>query len=222
MYDIPKSLETRLIAVGGLNRFGEPNYRVVWGGTRLTWIGGEWRDEGRRIIEERQVEKYLPAERFYLEKWMPPEHYGSPEKWAEYCVETVDGIRIPSLGPYPSRGEYELSMRFQTASGDFAPIEGAEGAIVELIQMIKQGECTSKTENWLAIKRQQEKKDQDWNRYADAVLDDTNEFDGKIHLYQGTNPTVKRTRKTISPRELKAVRYIDMGAKVGKPPEATA
>lgn len=227
MYDIPKTLNTRLIAVGGLNRFGEPNYRVVWGQTRLTWIGGEWAiqdvngNETGHVTEERQVPKYFPADRYYLEKWMPPEHYGSPESWAEYQIEKVDGIRIPNLGPYPSRGEYELSMRFQKEDGSYASLDGAESAVVELIQMIKRGECISKTENWLAIKRHEEKKDREWNTYADAVLDDTNQFDGKPHVYlTDSNPTVKPQR--LTPRELKAIRYLDMGARVKKASEATA
>ena len=222
MYEIPKSLETRLIAVGGLNRFGEPNYRVVWGGTRLTWIGGEWVDTDnstntiRRVIEERQVQKYFPAERFYLEKWMPPEHYGSPEDWAQNQIETVDGLRIPNLGPYPSRGEYELSMRFQTRSGDFAPILGADEAILELVRMIRAGEAESKTENWLAINRGLEKKEQDWDCYADSVLDDTNTYEGKPHIYV---PHLKPKPNKISARELRAIRFIDMGAKVQAPPK---
>ncbi len=229
MYDIPKSLETRLIAAGGLNRFGEPNFRVVWGQSRLTWMGGEWviqdangNDIGH-VTEERQVPKYFPASRYYLEKWMPPEHYGSPESWAEYQIETVDGIRIPNLGPYPSRGEYELSMRFETRGGEYASLTGNEQAIVDLVQAIKRGECVSKTENWLAIQRQQEKKDRDWNCYADSILDDSNEFEGKPHIYM-PNSIASRppAPKHLTPRELKAIRYIDMGAKVEKAPEATA
>lgn len=227
MYEIPQSLTTRLIAVGGLNRYGEPNFRVVWGGTRLTWVGGEWAivdDNGNvtgHITEERQVQKYHPAERFYLEKWMPPEHYGTPEAWAENQIETVDGIRIPNLGPYPSRGEYELSMRFQKANGDFASLDGAEEATVELVRMIRAGEAESKTENWLAIERQQEKSDRDWNSHADAVLDDTNPYEGKPHVYQSSSLVAKPKTRSISHRELKAIRYIDMGARVERPPQET-
>jgi len=222
MYDIPKTLETRLIAAGGLNRFGEPNFRVIWGQTRLTWIGGEfikYDEHGNKIgsiIEERELPKYFPEDRYYLEKWMPPEHYGSPEAWAEYQIETVDGIRVPNLGPYPSRGEYELSMRFQTASGEFAQL--SEDAAVELVRMIKAGEATSKTENWLAIQRHQEKEERDWNTHADAVLDDTNVFDGKPHIYV---PNLTQKPKRLTPRELKAVRFIDMGVRPQAPPQGS-
>jgi hypothetical protein len=32
---------------GDMNRYGEPNFRVVWGGSRLAWIGGRWTDRCR-------------------------------------------------------------------------------------------------------------------------------------------------------------------------------
>lgn len=219
--EIPKTLETRLIAVGGLNRFGDANFRVVWGPDRLTWVGGEWAifdengNETGHVTEERQVQKYFPADRFYLEKWMPPEHYGFKEAWEANQIETVDGIRIPNLGPYPSRGEYELSMRFER-NGKFAPIDGAESAIVELVQMIKRGEAISRTENWLAIQRANERSDKDWNTYADAVLDDTNTFDGKPHIYL---PCLPAKPNKIPLRDLKAIRFIDMGARVKPMPQ---
>ena len=36
----------RLEIAGGVNRFGRPNYRAVWGWSRLGWIGGKWEDRG--------------------------------------------------------------------------------------------------------------------------------------------------------------------------------
>ena|SRR5215472_5420955 len=37
-------------------------------------------------------------------------------------IETEDGIRIPALGPYPSRGEYEHAFTLESASGEFIPL----------------------------------------------------------------------------------------------------
>jgi hypothetical protein len=37
-------VERVLRLAGGNNRFGEPNYRAVWGWNRLGWIGGKWED----------------------------------------------------------------------------------------------------------------------------------------------------------------------------------
>jgi hypothetical protein len=35
----PESVARRLLIAGGTNRFGEPNYRAIWGWNRLAWIG---------------------------------------------------------------------------------------------------------------------------------------------------------------------------------------
>jgi len=109
----PDCLQERIARTGGENRFGEANFRIVWGGSRLTWIGGRWTDRDasgnilRETIESRQVPKYIPHDRWHIERWVPPEHYGSPEIWSDLTTETENGIRIAALGPYPSRGEYE-------------------------------------------------------------------------------------------------------------------
>jgi hypothetical protein len=39
-HDAPASVQQRLTLAGDTNRYGEPNFHVVWGGSRLTWIGG--------------------------------------------------------------------------------------------------------------------------------------------------------------------------------------
>jgi len=210
-----------------MNIFGEPNFRVVWGLDRFTIIGGEWviqdehgNDTGH-VIEERCVLKYQPADRWYLEKWVPPEHYGSPEAWLENQIECVDGIRIPSLGPYPSRGEYEMSICLKK-NDQFVPLAGAEEAIVEVVRWIKAGEAFTKHDNWLAIRRQQERAEKIWDVRADAILDDENQFDGQPHIYMPGSPTPppKRARvNRISAKELKVMRYIDMGAKVARAPQ---
>ena len=43
-HDTPEAVARRLERAGGLNCFGEPNYRAVWGWNRLAWIGGKFED----------------------------------------------------------------------------------------------------------------------------------------------------------------------------------
>lgn len=231
-HEVPQSFQDQLTSAGGKNRFGEPMFRIVWGEARLGWIGGEWAifdahgNKNGSVIEERLVPKYMPAARWYLEKWMPPEHYGSPEAWAETQVEIVDGIRVPNLGPYPSRGEYEMSIQFQRPNGDFAPL--IPGVVLECVRMIKAGEAHSTTENNLAIKRAQEKKDRDWNAFADDVLNDENVFAKGPHIYmpkelvrKGSSLLARPKEKLqhIDPRELKSIRMIQSGIRVERPPD---
>jgi hypothetical protein len=127
----PAAIAERITRAGGTNRYGEPNFRVVWGGARLTWIGGRWTDRdahgnvSREAIELRQVPKYLPVDRWHIERWMPPEFYGSPDQWRALTSETEDGIRIPALGPYPARGDYEHCFTLQSSAGEFEPLNAA-------------------------------------------------------------------------------------------------
>lgn len=53
-HEAPASAQQRLARAGGTNHYGEPNFRVVWGGSRLTWIGGRWtdRDASGNVIRE--------------------------------------------------------------------------------------------------------------------------------------------------------------------------
>lgn len=226
-YQAPESLKLRLISAGGINCYGEPNFRVVWGESRETWIGGEWVDtdesgnELRTVTECRKVTKYVPADRWYLEKWMPPEHYGSPAAWDEYAIEVVNGERIPSLGPYPSRGEYEMCYRLEK-DGEYAPLE--PGAIETIVRMIRCGEAASRAENRASIFRAAEQKEKNAERIAMDILNDDNAFAKSGHIYVPHNLVAKRPLKqSITPRELKAIRYIDTGATVKpKRQEATA
>jgi hypothetical protein len=127
----PQEVERRMAGVGGSNRYGEPNFRVVWGWSRLTWIGGKWTDRDasgnitREAVELRQVPKYAPHDRWHLERWMPPEAYGTPEEWHEKTLEAEDGIRVSALGPYPARGEYEHCFTLQDPQGKFLPLNVA-------------------------------------------------------------------------------------------------
>ena len=130
-HEAPAAVQDRLRRAGGTNPYGEPNYRVVWGGLRLTWIGGRWidRDENdsvvRETVELRRVPKYVPHDRWHIERWTPAEAYGSPDLWYAQTLEIEDGIRIPALGPYPHRGEYEHCFTLQRNDGTFMPLDAA-------------------------------------------------------------------------------------------------
>ena len=101
---------------------------------------------------------------------MPPEAYGSPEEWLARTSEIEDGIRIPALGPYFSRGEYEHCFTLAHADGAFMPLSAtACDWIVRAITWARvQPRGTSKT----AIGRREIERERDWDRLADDVLDD--------------------------------------------------
>jgi hypothetical protein len=128
-HDTPGAVTQRLARAGGLNRFGEPNYRAIWGWNRLAWIGGKFEDRDpatgsllREVVELRQEPKYLAVNRWHIEKWLPPEAYGSPRAWYAQTIERENGVSIPALGPYPSRGDYEHCFTLEGPRGDFVQL----------------------------------------------------------------------------------------------------
>jgi hypothetical protein len=175
-HEAPAAICERIARAGGTNRFGEPNFRVVWGGSRLAWIGGRWVDRDahgnviREAIELRQELKYIPAERWHLERWMPPEAYGSPEEWFARTVEVEDGIRIPALGPYPSRGEYEHCFTLQSAEGEFVPLGPAVCDWV--VRAVEWARRQPRHAGRQAIASREARRERDWDRGADELLDD--------------------------------------------------
>lgn len=97
----------------------------------MAWIGGRWTDRDahgnivREAIELRRAPKYVPHERWHIERWLPPEIYGSPKMWRAQTVEVEDGIAIQALGPYPSRGDYEHCFTLSGVRGEFIPLSPA-------------------------------------------------------------------------------------------------
>ena len=125
-HETPDVVAHRLFKAGGINRLGEANYRAVWGWNRLAWIGGKFEEHDpatgsflREVVELRQEPKYPAVNRWHIEKWLPPETYGSPRVWYAQTVERENGVSIPALGPYPSRGDYEHCFTLQGARGEF-------------------------------------------------------------------------------------------------------
>ncbi len=175
-HEAPAAICERIARAGGLNRYGEANFRVVWGGSRLAWIGGRWVDRDahgnviREVVELRQEPKYIPAERWHIERWIPPEAYGSPEEWFARTVEIDDGIRIPALGPYPSRGEYEHCFTLEGPRGEFLPLSAA--ACDWIVRAVAWSRRQTRRDGRQAIAAREARRERAWDRDADDLLDD--------------------------------------------------
>jgi len=173
-HEPPTSLSERLIQAGGTNRLGEANFRVVWGGSRLAWVGGRWVDRdahGNVIggrIELRRVPKYFPLDRWHIERWMPPESYGSPEEWYARTTETENGIRLPALGPYPSRGEYEHCFTLSGANKEFIPLTTAAcDWVVRAIEWARRQPMAAMRG---AIASREARREQEWSDRVDDLM----------------------------------------------------
>lgn len=162
--EVPQHLVDRVTELGGLNRFGKPNFRVVWGGNRTYLVGGVFKDaikvkdedgNERTVVtqtpELRTLLKYHPK-RWHLEKWCGPEWYGDPEEW--YRITWNEDAQLYTMGDYPSEGDYEhvfyLGMcnhmgpkdtewcnLCKVNCGEYIPLEENFGLIERQIHLLK-------------------------------------------------------------------------------------
>jgi hypothetical protein len=187
-YTPPDGIVRRLTAAGGRNRFGEPNFRAVWGWSRLGWIGGKWEDRDpqtnevvRETISVRLEPKYLPLDRWHVERWCPPEMYGSPQDWQEQTSEVIDGKTVSALGPYPSRGEYEHVFTLEGSHGEFVQLTPA--IVEQLSRMIEASRGVDRGAGRESLYRREASAETRYDSFADTILGDSGgAFHGAPHV----------------------------------------
>ncbi len=193
----PPDVAEQLWLAGGLNRFGEPNFRVVWGYDRIVPITGEWQEFEQvlctlrdrvtgvydqriatrlksSVIETRLVPKYLPGNCWHLEMWRPPEEYGSPEKWGKVGEEVHGLLTVDTAGPFPSWGEYELCYPLtHDGTNRGQPVPLITDVVTELVNMIVFGRKSfNLAQRRAAIEQEQVKREQGFVRVAQDILKD--------------------------------------------------
>jgi len=175
-YEAPESVARRLMMAGGVNRYAETNYRAVWGWNRLAWIGGKFEDRDadgrllREVVELRQEPKYAQLNRWHVERWVPPEAYGSPRLWYAQTVEREGGVSVPALGPYPDRGEYEHCFTVQTPRGEFVQLTATIAEYVA--QAIERSRCTSRAAGRSVLYEKEDGRERAYDQWAYDVMDD--------------------------------------------------
>jgi hypothetical protein len=175
-HEAPREVERRLRLAGGINRYGEAMYRAVWGWSRLGWIGGKWTDHDddgsvlREVVELRLVPKYIPHDRWHIERWMPPESYGSPQDWYADTIERENGVSVPALGPYPERGEYEHCVTLSGPQGEFVQLTPSVAEYIA--RAIEFGKLAGSADRRQAIDDRERKAERDYDSWAFDALDD--------------------------------------------------
>lgn len=110
----PDFFDASLLLIGGRTPLGEPNLKVGWG-----WDLTTFRNGNPKALK--YPGPYL--NRFILEKWLPPEFFGSPKQWNERRYQkTADGGKVDLLGEYPRQGHYGMVMPLTSADGGFIPL----------------------------------------------------------------------------------------------------
>jgi hypothetical protein len=172
----PENIASRLDRAGGVNPFGEPNFRAVWGWNRLTWIGGKFEDRDehgallRERIELRLEPKYPAVNRWHIERWVPPETYGSPRAWSAQTLEVADGRSMPALGPYPSRGDYEHCFTLEGPRGEFVQLTPSVAEYIA--RAIEWSRAQPRLTRRAAIENRRQRDDRAFDVWAYDLLDD--------------------------------------------------
>ena len=176
-HDTPENVARRLSLAGGVNRYGEPNYRVVWGWNRLGWIGGKFEDRDaagnllREVVELRWEPKYPQVNRWHVERWVPPEAYGSPATWYSQTIERAGGKSVAALGPYPDRGEYEHCFTLQGPRGEFLQLTPTIVAYVAHAIEWSRGQGSAKQR--AGLYEREEREDRAYEQWAYDLMDDS-------------------------------------------------
>jgi hypothetical protein len=176
-HEAPETVAYRLARAGGVNRFGEANYRAVWGWNRLAWIGGKFEEHDpdtgsllREVVELRQEPKYSAVNRWHIERWVPPEVYGSPRAWYAQTMERENGIGIPALGPYPSRGEYEHCFTLEGPRVEFLQLTPT--AAEHIARAIEWSRKFPRAKTRSRLYDREQRSERNYDHWAFDVMDD--------------------------------------------------
>jgi len=174
-HETPWWVECVITRTGGRNRFSGPNFRVMWGWNRLGWVA-KWRSGEVAEYEWGPIYGapiYNPN-RWYLERWVPPEAYGAPSAWLER-----------ELGPYPSLGDYEHVLTLEeprknvakwrsggVAGDDPGFVQLSVGSLELMIQVVEFCRGFRMAERKAALRAREERKEKDFEADATDILDD--------------------------------------------------
>ena len=124
-HETPAWASEYMTRIGGRNRFGEPNLRVVWSNSCLGWVGGKFEvhDEAGNFVREVYKLEWMPRypieNRWLVEQWIAPEKFGTPSSWMAQTKDFSEEGNIPQLGPFPFRGRYQLCCTLEMPDGEF-------------------------------------------------------------------------------------------------------
>jgi hypothetical protein len=159
-----------LLAAFGVNGYGQPRYRLVWGPSRLEVCGGYFQDVGRS--EYRMICRY-DDEAYVLEKYCEPHLYGTPSQWE---AQNRDAWGFLTCGPYPHRGDYEGVHTFMFQGEFFQPVPAL---VYALALNVERGNLFSLTDKRIAIRDRKEAEQAAWEKKI------SDEFDEAMPLHYG-------------------------------------
>jgi len=112
----PEEYQDRITEVGGVNRYGDPNFRLVWAQSETTRQGGEWEAEGDWFKGYRDILLGDGLPHWMLLQWVDagkciemPWLQESDVGW--YINNKCQKTGLSLLGEYPYHGSYQIALQ---------------------------------------------------------------------------------------------------------------
>lgn len=102
---VPEEFQDRLDQAGGFNRYGESNFKIMWGQALFFRAGGTWEIETAPYTGYRWL-RLVDEPAWVILMWVPPETESTPE--AYYVANYDQDSGLQTLGEYPYNGKYEI------------------------------------------------------------------------------------------------------------------
>jgi hypothetical protein len=99
--ECPREYQEQVTAIGGKNRYGGPNFKIVWGQNEVDLAYGVDANGKRGQF---QILKHGGIPAWFVDVWKAPECLGTPETWYQLTWDWQ--ADAPAIGPYPERGLY--------------------------------------------------------------------------------------------------------------------
>lgn len=138
----------------GANLYGGPNYRMVRTEGRLEYFSDK----------EGYTPKYPDEHCWVLEKWCPPEQYGSRADWERPGAE---------LGPFPNHGDYETMWRLEKLQGE----DFSDQQLETIAWAIAQNRNMTRTTRFSKIKEREDKAKEAEKERIRAIVNDASRHD---------------------------------------------
>ena len=118
--EYPDYVKKAVTQIGGLNFYGEPKLKIVWGMDERTFRRGN----PEAIKYRGPHSPRLGLDRWILEVYREASFYGTRDDWQlkRYMFDAA-GNRVDLLGDYPYRGVYVMSAPIcHPTTGEFLPL----------------------------------------------------------------------------------------------------
>lgn len=192
----PKEYQDRVRKAGGINRYGEPNFKIVWGEAHGTRAGGYWPHEGFTGYKDVFLND-TPC--WLLLQWHDSIEYGSPTLW--YMDNFDEGTGLQTLGEFPYRGAYQVLfiLRDEKIEDNKLVIDPMplNGMLVDLvIPLMIFGQGLSYERRAQAIKERRALEEEEQLRViTDARLDAQLAFKG--NLFRGRSEMIAKKEEVL-------------------------